>query len=72
MKKRTCIGWVWLRDQQRPIVDISQVGRKSLYVVTLGNGQHKRIKKEDIIELKEEVNLCPSFSGIYPLLILQS
>jgi len=54
VKKRTCIGWVWLRDQQRPIVDISQVGRKSLYIVTLGNGQRKRIKGEDIIELKGE------------------
>ena len=54
VKKRTCIGWVWLRDQQRPIVDISKVGRKSLYVVTLGNGQRKRIKGEDIIELKGE------------------
>ena len=54
MKKRTCIGWVWLRDQQRPIGDISQVGRKNLYVITLGNGQRKRIKKEDIIELKGE------------------
>jgi len=54
VKKRSCIGWIWLKDQQRPIVDISQVGRKSLYIVTLGNGQRKRIKGEDIIELKGE------------------
>ena len=54
VKKRSCIGWIWLKDQQRPIVDISKVGRKNLYIVALGNGQRKRIKREDIIELKGE------------------
>jgi len=54
MTKQRHIGWVWLKDQQRPIVDISRVGRKNLYIVTLGNGQRKRIKGEDIIELKGE------------------
>lgn len=52
MKK--CIGWVWLKDQQRPIVEINPISkRKNLYVITLGNGQKKRIKEEDIIKLEE-------------------
>ncbi len=52
-KKQICVGWVWLRDQQRPIADIYQIGKKNLYCITLANGQKKRIKKEFIIELKE-------------------
>ena len=54
-KKQTCIGWIWLRDQQRPIVDIEKL-TKTVYRVTLGNGDKKRIKKDDIIRLKEEKN----------------
>jgi len=52
MKKPECIGWVWLKDQQRPIVMIEKI-TKTVYRVTLGNGDKKRIKKDDIIRLEE-------------------
>ena len=52
--KQACIGWVWLKDQQRPIVAIHQIDRKNLYIITLGSGQRKKIKGEDIIELREK------------------
>ena len=55
MTKKECIGWVWLKDQQRPIVEITPVaGRKNLYIITLGNGLKKRIKANAIIRLEEK------------------